>query len=94
MIDDIIERNNCKGTSAYLNNITICVKTKRKTDANLQEFFEAAMKHNLTLNKNKCTYSSDCISLFEYQIHNRTLRPDPERVESLLDIPVPKSKKS
>ena len=28
-----------------------------------------------------------------YQIHDRTLRPDPERVKTLLDIPVPKSKK-
>ena len=51
------------------------------------------MKYNLTFNKNKCTYSSDCISLLGYQIRDRTLRPDPERVKSILDIVVPKSKK-
>ena len=28
-----------------------------------------------------------------YQIHDCTLRPDPEHVKTLLDIPVPKSKK-
>ena len=61
-------------------------------DANLQEFLEAAAKPNFTFNKNKCTYSSDCISLLGYQIHDRTLRPDPERVKTLLDIPIPKSK--
>ena len=93
IIDDIIERNNCKGAFAYLDNITICGKTKEEHDANLQEFLEAAAKHNLTFNKNKCTYSSDCISLLGYQIHDRTLRSDPERVKTLLDIPVPKSKK-
>ena len=93
IIHDIIERNNCKGAFAYLDNITICGKTKEEHDANLQQFLEAAAKHNLTFNKNKCTYSSDCISLLGYQIHDRTLRPDPERVKTLLDIPVPKSKK-
>ena len=35
----------------------------------------------------------DCILLLAYRIHSRTLRPDPERVKSLLDIPVPKLKK-
>ena len=91
--DDIIERNNCKGAFAYLNNITVCGKTKEEHDANLQQFLEAAAKHNLTFNKKKCTYLSDCISLLGYQIHNRTLPPDPERVKILLHIPVPKLKK-
>ena len=27
-----------------------------------------------------------------YQIYDRTLRPDPEHVKTLLDIPIPKSK--
>ena len=35
IIDDIIERNNCKGTFAYLDNITICGKTKEERDVNL-----------------------------------------------------------
>ena len=93
IIDDIIKRNNCKGTFAYLDNITICGKTKKEHNPNLQQFLEAAAKHNLTFNKNKCIYLSDCISLLGYQIYDRTLRPDPERVKTLLDIPVPKSKK-
>ena len=52
IIDDIIERNNYKGAFAYLDNITICGKTKEEHDANLQQFLEAAAKHNLTFNKN------------------------------------------
>ena len=92
IIDDIIKRNNCKGTFAYFDSITICGKTKEERDANLQHFLEAAAEHNLTFNKNKCTYSSDCILLLGYQIHDCTLCLDPERVKSLLDIPVPKSK--
>ena len=63
IIDDIIELNNYKGAFAYLDNITICGKTKEEHDENLQQFLEAAAKHNLTFNKNKCTYTSDCIWL-------------------------------
>ena len=92
IIDDIIKRNNCKEIFAYLDNITICGKTKEEHDANLKNFFEATAKDNLTFNKNKCIYSSDCISLLRYQINNRTLRPDPDCVKSLLKMPVPKSK--
>ena len=93
IIDDIIEHNNCKGTFAYLNNITICGKTKEEHDANLQHFLEAAAKHNLPFNKNICTYSSDCILLLGFQIHDLTLHPDHDHVKSLLDILVPKSKR-
>ena len=92
--DDILERNNCKRTFAYLDNITIRGKTEEERDANLHQFLKAAAKHNLTFNKNKRTYSSDCISLLGYQIHVSTMRPDPERAKSLLDMPVLKSKKS
>ena len=59
----------------------------------IQHFLEVAAKHNLTFNKNKFTYSSDYILLLWYQINDCTLRPDPERVKTLLDIPVPKTKK-
>ena len=57
----IIQRNNCKGTFAYLYNITICGKIKEHGKI-LQHFLEVAVKQNLALfNKNnKCTYSSDC----------------------------------
>ena len=93
IIDDIIARNSCEATFAYLDNITVCGKTREEHDANLQRFLDVATKHNLTFNKNKCVYSSDCISLLGYQICNGTLRPDPERVKSLLNMPVPTAKK-
>ena len=93
IIDDIIARNSCEATFAYLDNITVCGKTRQEHDADLQRFHDVATKHNLTFNKNKCVYSSNCISLLGYQVCIGTLRPDPERVKSLLNMPVPTSKK-
>ena len=91
--DDIIARNACEAAFAYLDNVTVCGKTREERDANLQHFLDVATKHNLTFNKNKCVYSFDCISLLGYQVCNGTLRSDPERVKSLLNMPVPTRKK-
>ena len=52
-----------------------------------------ATKHNRKFKKNKCVYSSDCILLLGYRICNGTQRPDPERLKSLLNMPVPTTKK-
>ena len=93
IIDNIIEVNKCEATFVYLDNITVCGKTKQEHDINLQRFLDVAAKHNFTFNKNKCVYSSECICLLGYQIENGSLRPDPERVQSLLKMPVPTTKK-
>ena len=51
-------------------------------------------KYNLTLNKSKCIFSATCIDLLGYRITNGTLKPDPERIKSILEIPVPDNLKS
>ena len=51
-------------------------------------------KYNLTLNKNKCIFSATCIDLLGYRITNGTLKPDPERIKPILEIPVPDDLKS
>ncbi|KAG8334372.1 hypothetical protein J6590_108547 [Homalodisca vitripennis] len=48
-----------------------------------------AKKYNLTLNLKKCKFAQDTISILGYQIKNRTIRPDPERLQPLLDMPLP-----
>ena len=93
IIDNIIESNGCKGTFAYLDNITICGKTKEEHDENLKHFLKIAVSHNLTFNQEKCIYSADCISLLGYRICQGTLRPDPDRVKTLLDMPIPTKKR-
>ena len=93
IVDDIIKNNNCKGTVAYLDNITIGGSTQAEHDANLAKFLAVADEHNLVFNKSKCVYSTDTIDLLGYRIHNGTLRPNPERVKALQDLPPPKNTK-
>ena len=58
VIDDIIKENDCKGTVAYLDNITVGGKTQEEHDKNLAKFFKVASDCNLTFNEAK--YSLKC----------------------------------
>ena len=88
IVDEIIEANGCNATH-YLNNITVCEKTHEEHDANLKKFLSVARKHNLTLNHSKCTYSTTSIKLLGYEITNSSLKPDPDRIKLLLELPAP-----
>ena len=46
IIDDIIKSNNCKGTFAYLDNITVGGTTQQEHDVNLDRFLAVAKNHN------------------------------------------------
>ena len=94
IIDDIIEKHGCKGTYAYLDNITVCGKTQQEHDENLKQFLSTAEKCNLTFNDSKCIYSSSTIDLLGYRISKGTLKPDPERVQPLLELPAPANRKA
>jgi len=48
IMDDIIDSNECQGTFVYLDNITVCGKTKREHDENLKYFLGVGAKFNLT----------------------------------------------
>ena len=52
-----------------------------------------AKTHNLTFNEAKCAYFTDTIKLLGSKIHNGSLRPDPDRVKTLRELPPPKTTK-
>ena len=91
IIDDIIKI--CKGTFAYLDNITVGGTTQQEHDVNLDRFLAVAKNHNLTFNESKCIYNTDTIDLLGYRIKNGTLQPDPARVKTFQDLPSPNNRK-
>ncbi|KAL0880953.1 hypothetical protein ABMA27_002114 [Loxostege sticticalis] len=93
-LEFIIEKENLVGTYAYLDDVTICGVTKEEHDKNLNTFLQAAEKYRLTLNKEKCTFSSESINLLGHTITNQTIKPDKSRIQPLLDLPVPKDSMS
>ncbi|GFW69424.1 retrovirus-related Pol polyprotein from transposon opus [Trichonephila clavipes] len=90
VIDKIIEHEELALTYPFIDDVTVCGKDQKEHDDNLEKFMTVAKKYNLTLNEDKCTYSSNSVHLLGYIIQDGIIKPDPERLNPLRDMPVPK----
>ena len=88
-LDDIIESEELRDTFAYVDNITICGNTQEEHDANLNKFLDVAKKHNMTFNDDKSIISTTSIQLLGHMISKGTIRPDPDRLRPLQELPAP-----
>ena len=80
-----------RDTFVYLDNITVCGRDQAEHDENLQKLLKAAKKCSLTFNEDNCSYSVTSVDLLGYVIGHGTLRPDPERLRPLQELPPPAS---
>ena len=94
VIDGIITEKKLKDTYAYLDNITNVGTTQEEHDKTLEKFMNAAERDNLTFNDKKTVISVKSICLLGNVISHGELKPDQERVKSLLDLNVPLDRKS
>jgi hypothetical protein len=93
-MDNLIAKHDLKGTFAYMDNLTVCGKTQEEHDTNLQRFYDIVNTYSLTLNHNKSILSVTEINMLGYLISYQTVKPDPERMQPLIDLPVPSTPKS
>ena len=63
-------------------------------DVNLAKFHKSAQKRNPTLNEDKCTYSVTTLDILGYHIANGEVKPGPERLRPLKELPLPHTSKS
>lgn len=67
-IDGIVSKEQLVDTFVYVDNVTICGKTQKEHDYNLQRFYEVAKQYNITLKKKKHRFSlNDNITWVHYQ---------------------------
>lgn len=88
------EQNNLNAVFPYLDNITICGKDQQEHDANLEKFLAAAKTKNICYNDSKSVFSTRKLAILGYVIEEGVIRPDPERLEPLRNLPVPHDSKS
>jgi len=94
IIDDIISKEKLSGTFAYIDNVTICGNDRKSHDENLKQFMKAAEKYGITFNDSKSIIGVEKINMLGYRVAKGTIRPDPERFESLRQMKPPTSPKS
>jgi hypothetical protein len=90
LISDFISQNRLARTYAYIDDVIVGGDTLEEHDRNLKAFLEAAAKYNITLNEGKCQYRMREINYLGHTISDKTMRPDPERLKPLKEMPPPK----
>ncbi|GFT40547.1 retrovirus-related Pol polyprotein from transposon opus [Trichonephila clavipes] len=90
VIDKIIEDEGLTLTYPFIDIVTVCGKDQKEHDDHLEKLMTVAKKYNLTLNEDKCTYSSNSVHLLGYIIQDGIIKLDPERLKPLRDMPIPK----
>ena len=90
-MDCLIQDEELNQTYAYLDNITVCGNDQEEHDRNVRRFVEAVQKYQLTLNEEKTISSVTEIAMLGYLISHGQIRPDPERMKPLIELPIPES---
>ncbi|XP_068246856.1 uncharacterized protein [Palaemon carinicauda] len=90
VVDQILAKEKVEGAFAYVDNVTVCGETEEEHDKNLNHFLKVARDYNLTFNHDKCDFRTQSINLLGYSIKDGEIRPDPERLQPLLSLPLPK----
>ena len=93
-MDKIIEEEKLMDTFSYLDDITVAGHTQEEHDTNVAAFMEVIHRRNLTLNESKSVLSSSTINILGYLIGNGVVRPDPERLRPLQELPPPTNVRS
>ena len=92
-MDKIVEKENLEDTFVYLDDITIAGRTKEEHDRNVKRFLEVVKRRQITLNHQKTVSSTTELCVLGYKISEGLIRPDPERMRPLEEMPPPKTKK-
>ena len=88
-ISQFIKEENLSNTYAYLDNVTVAGSTQLEHDRNVKAFIDAIRRRNFTLNENKTISSVSDIKILGYVVGNKCIKPDPERMKPLLNLPPP-----
>jgi hypothetical protein len=89
IMDQLIQYHELNGTFVYLDNITVCGITQEDHDRNLNRFYEIINLYNFTLNKEKSIISVLQINMLGFMISEGVVKPDPDRMQPLVDLPIP-----
>ena len=94
IMDDFITNESLSDTFAYLDDITICGHDQAHHDKNLDNFLAAAKRKNLTYNEDKCRFSVRTLNILGSIVSEGEIRPDPDRLKPLQQLPPPTDSKS
>ena len=93
-IDKVIKEEGLTDTFAFVDNLTVCGRTKEEHDENVKKFLQMLIKYNFTLNESKTIQSATSITVLGYTVSYDKISPDRERLRPLLEMPPPSTLKA
>ena len=81
------------GVLNLLDDVVICGNDKDEHDQRLQEVMTRLKKHNLTLNKDKCTFAAREIDFLGYRVSAEGVMPMHDNVEAIRKLKAPTNTK-
>ena len=89
IMNNLVKEYSLQGTVAYLDNIIIGGETQEEHDNNVEKFMLMIKELGITLNKDKSVCSVTTLNALGYCISHGKIKPDPERLQPLLDLAPP-----
>ena len=88
-----IPKYSLKRTYSYLNNVTVTGVDKNEHDRRLTALLDVAKGEGFIFNENKSVFAVTELNLLGYRVYQNTIKPDPNRLQSLINFPIPCTKK-
>ena len=82
-----------QGCFPNLDDVSIAGADQTEHDKSLKLVLDAAARADITINKKKTQLSQSKIILLGYEVSYGCIKPDPSRVQPLLDLPTPEKAK-
>ena len=89
-MDRILEK--FQGACGIADDFVIYGSTEQEHDNNLTHFMDIAKQHGLVLNSKKCEIKSKQVSFFGQFYTSNGMKPDPQKVSDLREMPEPTNK--
>ena len=93
-VDKVVEVEGLEGTFPCMDNVIVCGTNHKDHDENVTRFRAAAKKYNLILNESKTVSSVTVINILGYCVSHSLIKPDPDRLQALMELPPSSSTKS
>ena len=89
LMDNIIKEEKLKDIFPYLDDIIVAGVNQADYDKNVEAFLDVVKRQNLSLNHAKSVISASSINVLGYLVRDGNIRPDPERLRPLKELPLP-----
>ena len=94
VVDNIIEGDNLKDTYAYFDNVFIGAQDSEGLKRAADLFLKSMSARNMTLNHSKTVYGIPILPILGYCVGNNEIKPDPDRLKALQEMPPPSNAKA